>query len=169
MSRIPVDASGLIALARIGRLDLLRLAFGTVHTTRTVFQEVARPEFPDHEALEKARDEAWLLVEEDAKKRPLPPSYGLGPGEASLFAAHRPGDLLLLDDRNARHLCDQRGIPHSGLVGLLTRMAEAGTLAPENAIGILEALAASAFRMTTELYAWSRTRIEGTRRSQRPS
>lgn len=157
-----MDASTLIALARIGELALMRVAFGRVHTSRTVFAEANHPEYPDSEAVRKAQDEKWLVVEEDATES-MPETYGLGRGESSLFGAVKPGDAVVVDDAGARRLADARGVPRMGVVGIIVALAGAGDLTPERALNILDRLASTGFWMTPDLRARAAARIVGKR------
>lgn len=160
MTRTLVDASVLIALARVGELDVLRSVLGEVHTTSTVLAEVARPDKPDHHAVASARRAGWL-VEAPFKGDPLSfTGLGLGPGETSLFLAAEPGDVLVVDDLAARRLALARGLDHTGLLGLLVASVRRGRLPQERALRILDKLAAGAFHMTAELYAEARRAVE---------
>lgn len=161
MSRVLVDASALIALARAGELELLRDLLGEVHTTRHVLAEVLRPEFPDHEAVLLAQRQGWLF-EASFKGDPAGlRAYGLAAGEASLFLAAEPGDALLIDDRGARRLAEVRNIPHAGFVGLLTEAVVAGRLTRERGVLVLDKLARSTFRLSADVYRDALRRMEG--------
>lgn len=160
MPRVLVDASTVIALARIGELNLLRDVFGTVHATGKVLEEVSNPENVEREAVEAAVESGWLREvgyegDPDRYRR-----YGIDAGEATLFLAQREGDTLVIDDGNARSLADVRGVPHTGLLGTLVTGYEEGRIARDRARNILDELAEGDFRMTVELYEWTRKRLE---------
>lgn len=99
------DAGPLIALSRIGALDLLRGIFGEVWVTPEVRTE-ALPvaDYPGKAELAAAFDAGWLrlLAVPASGWQPLNP--GLGPGERSSIAAAlaQPGCLLVIDDRAGR-------------------------------------------------------------------
>jgi hypothetical protein len=96
-SRLGVDASTLIALARIGQLSLLLEMTRGVHITSQVLAEVDVPDRPEAEAIQSVLKEGWISIHEvTGLKRP--PANGLGKGEASLFDAASDVDLLVLDD-----------------------------------------------------------------------
>lgn len=160
--RVLVDASGLIALARIGRLELLGHLLGTVHVTRSVLSEVTEPDEPGADRIERLVEAGDIrVVEDDEAPEPLL-DLGLGPGEASLIAASGPDDHVILDDRNARRAAQARGIRFTGLLGLLVAGVRGGYLDATEGISVLRALARSDFRMTVELYDWARERMEQT-------
>ena len=99
------DAGPLIALSRIGALDLPRGVFGEVWVTPEVRAEVLpRADYPGKADLAAAFEAGWLRDRTFpvTSWRPLNP--GLGPGECSSIAAalQWPGCLLVIDDRAGR-------------------------------------------------------------------
>lgn len=161
-----VDASGLIAMARIGQADLLPELVGPLHTTPTVLSEATEPDEPGAHRIEELVDRGDLALVEaphadtgtDATEQLA--ALGLGPGEASLIAACKPRDTLVLDDANARRVAQARGLPFTGLLGLLVAAVDRGRLSPARGLAIVRALARSDFRMTVELYDWAREEME---------
>lgn len=161
-----LDASGLIALARIGRLQILPTVVGRVHVTRAVLAEATEPDEPGAGAILDLVDEGSITLIETADKDEGEEAVqaltelGLGPGEASLIAACTEQDTLVLDDGNARRAARARGLRLTGLLGLLVAAVERGRLPRDEGIDTLRALARSDFRMTVELYDWARERME---------
>lgn len=98
--RVYADASPLIGLARIRRLDLLDVLPTPVYVTEAVWREVSgRPEKPGVAELERARDAGLLRVVPGAAAEAYLP---LGPGEsATLSIASEQGAAVLIDDREA--------------------------------------------------------------------
>lgn len=152
MTRFLVDASALIALARVGELDVLRAFPAAVVTTEEAFREAAHPGFAERDALAAAKAEGWLRVVPAKGDPASQASYGLGLGEASLFLAAEPGDLLILDDRNARRFAEARRLPHTGTLGLLLAGVQQGRFSKERGVAVLEKLGHSSFRMSVDLY-----------------
>ncbi len=115
-----VDTGPLIALARAGRLELLKSLFGRVHVTPEVIGELALQEgTPDAPALRAALREGWL-----AKLRPRIAAEAhslLDAGEASCIAAagKRSGALLIIDERLGRREAQRLGIALTGTAGVL--------------------------------------------------
>ncbi len=159
-----VDASGLIALARIGRLQILPTVVGRVHVTRAVLAEATEPDEPGAGAILDLVNEGIITVIDPPDTDEGDPEglteLGLGPGEASLIVACREKDTLVLDDGNARRAARARGRRLTGLLGLLVAAVEQGRLTRDTGLGTLRALARSDFRMTVELYDWARERME---------
>lgn len=159
MARVLVDASTIIALARVGELGLLRDVFGTVHATGEVLEEVSNPDGVEREAVEAALESGWLREAGYEGDPGRYRGYGVDTGEATLFLAHREGDTLVVDDRNARRLADVKGMPHTGLLGTLVAGYEEDRIGRERALEVLDELAEGDFRMTVELYEWARERL----------
>src|SRR5947209_7642221 len=96
-----VDASPLIGLARIDRLDLLAVLPSPVYVTTGVWDEVTHDATkPGVAALQQARNAGAfeVVVQGSASDYPW-----LGRGEAqTLSAARAAGAVVILDDAEAR-------------------------------------------------------------------
>ncbi len=147
MSEAPIvcDASPLIALAQIDRLDLLREIYGTVVIPPAVAREIV-PTLP--------RPPAWMV--QRPLLRPVLPTIAqaeLGPGEteALTLALDLSIDRVLLDERQGRRLARRLRITAIGTLGLLLLAKRRGLLAavrPE-----IEALGAVRFHLASDLIA----------------
>lgn len=143
-SRIVIsDTSCLIALERIGQIDLLRRLFRYIETTDTVETEYRA--YGD-------RLPAWIeirsIVNRD-KAKDL--RCSLDPGEASAItlALETENAYLLIDEEKGRKIAAQHGIRLTGTVGILLHAKTAGLL---NAIKpSLERLLEFDFRMSDRL------------------
>lgn len=165
MTRLLVDASALIALGSIGALHVVRALDMPLATTQALLDEVLHGDRPGAAQVRQFHDTGVLsLTDVDQAKVP-PPSYGLGRGEASIMAAARPDDILILDDLNARGVAQALSIEHVGTLGIIIEAVQNGRLTSGEALDILDRLAKSDFRMTAELYASVRTHIEKARPS----
>lgn len=138
------DAGPLIALARIGQIDLLRQLFGTVSVTQAVADEVLRGgEFPDSEALSAAFRTAWLQTTgtQDTHNpawldacRGLINLHQIDMGEASALvlaqeqSAKGNAVLLIMDDHRGRQAALHSKLPHIGTAGLLVLAKQAGAV-----------------------------------------
>lgn len=147
--RVIADSSPLIALERIGRLDLLAALFGTVVVPPAVAREIAAKGF-----LATWMIEHQLLEPRD--RRLEASSLGAGEREAITLALQITTDQIILDDEAARRLALSIGLPVTGTLGLLILAKRAGIV---DAIRpIVDALIAVEFRVDTNL----RTRILAT-------
>lgn len=138
---ILADAGPLIALSRIGELDLLRHLFGRVHLTRTVHDEVfpQSGRYPDTEALARAQAEGWLEVVDLPVHSWKPFNPGVDEGEAStIMMAESWRDqgcscLVVIDDRAGRQEAKARRlncIGTAGVIGLAKQKGHVAAAAP---------------------------------------
>lgn len=128
-SALVVNASPLILLARIERLDLLTLLVEKIIVPEGVLKEV--------EAGSK-RDEAATAVKALARAKIVPDRevpnriqlWDLGPGESQVLshAIARDGSEAILDDRAARRCARVLGIPYTGTMGIVIRCRRRGLI-----------------------------------------
>jgi uncharacterized protein len=106
------DASPLIALGRIGRLDLLRQMFGTLVVPEAVWNEVTACS-PQRAGVIEVLQSSWI------QRRGV-----------SDFALAREikADVLLIDERLGRSAARRLGLTISGLVGVLIEARRSGLL-----------------------------------------
>ena len=114
---IIADASCLIVLTKIGRLDLLRCLYGTATTTPVVAAEygLPLPEWIGQEAATDAARQQLLALLVDA-----------GEASAIALALERPGCTLILDDYKARKTAEKLSIQLTGTFGVLLRANRQG-------------------------------------------
>lgn len=126
------DSSPLIALARIGRLNILASLYERVFIPAEVHHEVtvAGRGLPGAKEVREAR---WIEVA--APRRPAEPSLepaceGLGAGERGtiLLARSLEADLVLLDEWKARRVAQEAGLPVVGCLAVLEAGARKGLL-----------------------------------------
>ena len=141
------DASPLIALALIDRLNLLHSLFGEVLITEVVKGEVlVGGDKPGETAIEAN----WIRVIADQWPEPQFPD--LDEGEAStLRAAVHIGVpcLVLIDERAGRATARELGIPLSGTLGLIVQARKRGFI--PSARAAFEQLLERDFRVATEM------------------
>ena len=124
------NSSPLVALARIGRLNLLASFYKRILIPVEVQHEVtvAGRGLPD---AEEVRNPQWIEVA--AQKLPADPSLAqacqkLGAGErgAILLAKSLHADVVLLDEWNARRVAREAGLSIVGCLGILEAGARTG-------------------------------------------
>jgi predicted nucleic acid-binding protein len=138
------DASPLVALSLIERLEWLPKLFGAAHVVEAVLAEVLTGQFESSErAIQLAVSRSWLItVSPDAGKLPsqapvqapgsVPGSELLDLGEAQTIAyalsqKHKP--LVLMDERAGRKVCAELQLPVLGTAGLILLAKRRGLVA----------------------------------------
>ena len=141
-SPVVCDASPLIALERIGRLDLIREVFGVVVVPPAVVRELGPTTAP-----------AWVVERAltkliDARVR----AARLDPGESEVIALalELGGRRVVLDDQPARRLARDLGLPVIGTEGVLLTAKLLALLTDVRPH--LEALVAGGFHVGPELF-----------------
>ena len=132
------DASVLIALAKIGKLEMLRELFGKVWMSPEVKAEVldagVRVGAIEVGDIRQAVDDGWLQVarlstEEKKSARRLMSTIELDQGEAESIAIARARNLLLIvDDKEARSAAKGLGLDYMGSAGILFQAYAVGKI-----------------------------------------
>ena len=152
--RILIDSSTLIALAKIGELDILKGIFGKIHITTKIKDEILKADSPEEESIKEALN-TWIQVLDFEGDPVALRKYGLDIGEASLFLAANSNDRLILDESNARRFAESKALSYTGLIGLLVAAVKTKKLQNEKAIEILNKLTMGDFRLSSDLYVWA--------------
>jgi uncharacterized protein len=122
-----LDASVLITLAKIRRIDLIRLVYvqGIIGpmVKHEVVDEGKRIGAPGVQLVEQALQEQWLVVLRPRSQRlaeRLLRTTRLHAGEIEAMSiAHEHKAMVIVDDKEARHVADALGITYIGTAGLL--------------------------------------------------
>ena len=137
---VVADASPLIALARIGRLELLREVFGTLFLPDAVWREVVESGV-GRAGADAVLHAGWIerrSVADAALVAVLRRDLGAGEAEAIVLARETGAALVLMDERMGRAAARRLGLRVTGLVGVLIEARERGLLA--DAGSVVEAL-----------------------------
>lgn len=123
------NSTPLIALSKIGKLDLLREYFGEIYIPREVYDEVVTRGGRLSGAEEVASLE-WIKVV-DVNNIVAVESLGLvldkGEAEAIVLAKEK-GDLLIIDDGDGRRTAESLDIKITGTIGILLIASKDGKL-----------------------------------------
>jgi predicted nucleic acid-binding protein len=133
---IIADSSPLIALARIGQLELLRRMARRIIVPRAVHAEVTAAKADAPGAADVAA-QSWLEVRDAdlAIVAPLLILIGRGEAEAIALAQREPTAVLLMDDMRARKLADRLGLRRMGTVALLGQAKREGAIPKARVVG----------------------------------
>lgn len=138
---VVADASVLIALAKIGRLWLLKDVRGEVivgpEVKREVVDEGRAAGAPEVAHVERALEEGWLqaarlTTRERRLAEKLQGTTGLDKGEMESPALAQPRKTMLLaDDKEARAVAGAMGVEYMGTAGLLLEALIRGRISLE--------------------------------------
>jgi predicted nucleic acid-binding protein len=122
------DASTLIALARIGQLDILRRVGARVMVPMAVYDEVVVQGKP---GADEMREAPWIepheVADRDVVAR-LRAILDAGESEAIALAQEIKADVIILDDEEARSTARAEGLRVIGLLAFLILAKERGII-----------------------------------------
>jgi len=145
------DASPLVTLARIGRLEILATLYGQVIVPDAVWQEITGVS-PEKSGVVDLRNAGWLehrTVKDIAAVQILRAQLDLGESEAVVLSLELGADLLLIDERAGRVVAQGKGLRVVGLLGLLSEAKQRGII--ERLAPVVEEIRQADFRISTEL------------------
>ncbi len=153
MTPIVADTGPLIALARVGRLDLLRCLYRQVVIPPAVHGELAIGSGrPGATALAGTLVAGWISVQPVADHRAvleLGQDLDLGEAEAIALAEQLEARFLLIDEAAGRRIARRRGVPMTGVAGVLLSAKASGAVV---AVGpIIEELSNVGYRLSPRL------------------
>lgn len=155
-----VDSSTIIALSRIGELELLRKLLGKIYITKSIEKELLVHNYPETDKIKDAIGD-WIVSEKVKGDIKQYTKYGLDKGEATLFLTEKKARLII-DELNARRIADVENRDYIGLLGLIVAASEMKNIDKKKAKEIIAKLTESDFRMTVVLYKTIMDRIEKT-------
>jgi uncharacterized protein len=145
------NASPLMNLALINRLDLLTWRFDKVFIPPEVHRELTGRGMPGANKLKRAN---WIQVQTPQNKllvRSLMLQVDRGEAEAITLALELAADLLLIDERKGRFVAGQLNVPIMGLLGLLVDLKQKGHLAAVKPV-IQQLIQQANFWISSELF-----------------
>jgi predicted nucleic acid-binding protein len=146
------DASTLIALARIGQLDILGRVGARVMVPMAVYDEVV-VKGVGKSGADELRDAPWIETHEVADRdivARLRVILDAGESEAIALAQETKADLLIRDDEAARNTARAEGLRVVGLLAFLILAKERGMIS--HIKPLLEALKRQSFFIGDDLY-----------------
>ena len=145
------DASPLIALSLIERLDLLHSLLGQVTITDVVQSEIlAGGDRAGQAAIVLAIEASHIRVIIDQWSEPRLPDLDEGEASTLRAAIHQGAPcLVLIDERAGRTVAREMGIAHTGTVGLILQAKKRGLIPVVRTL--FEQLFAQDFRVSAGL------------------
>jgi predicted nucleic acid-binding protein len=128
---VVADSSPLIAMGRIGRLEILHAVLGQLLVPDAVWQEVVEAASGKPGASEIATA-SWIesrAASDSALVNLLKKDLGPGEAEAIVLARETGADFVLMDERLGRSAARNLGLKVVGLIGVLIEARKQGLLA----------------------------------------
>jgi predicted nucleic acid-binding protein len=126
-------------LVLIGRVEILSVLYTHVIIPQAVFHELTSDRTPGTVRAWVMNAPAWLAVEQthDITDSELQ-GIQIGERQTILLAEQIPSDFVILDDRKARRIANDRGLNVIGTLGILTAAAEKGLIRLSEALDDLK-------------------------------
>lgn len=150
---VVVDASALIPLAWIGRLDLISETFEDVHTTEAVRDEVLTEGKRGTTALRDFLDDV-TIHSRASKAAEMADLEGIAVADASvIMLADDRSAALLANDKGLIEVARTQGIDCRWVTTLLLQATDEGTLSSVEAGELLHDLVANGMNLHPTVYA----------------
>lgn len=155
MPSVVSNSTPLIYLAKIGKLDLLKVVFGEVLIPNGVLTEVVKKgkslKRKDAYTVENAIVQGWIRVVE-ADPFEIPIELDKGEEEALSLAKQLKLEIVLIDDISARSAARLLGLTPRGTIFVLLMALKKKHIAFEEFLQALDQLIEQGFRLKEEVY-----------------
>jgi predicted nucleic acid-binding protein len=154
--KVVVNATPLIALSLVERLDLLPQMFGEVLVPSAVYEEVA-VQGRDKPGGRAFTGTDWIDIRTPAEQTTIEPLLlGLDEGELQvlLLARSEQPDWVLIDERLGRRVARTMGLSVKGTVGVLLAAFHAGLLTKSQAQDLPRRLVEEGIRIHPRIIDW---------------
>lgn len=160
--KVVVNATPLISLALVDRLNLLKVLFEEIIVPNAVYDEVVRQGAGKTGADQVARLPWLTVMRPDIYSGIDLQLFGLDTGETEvlLLAQQIQPDWVIIDERLARRVALAMGLPVKGTLGLLLSAVQGGVVAKEDALNDLQHLSLSGIRISSRLLRWFQGELE---------
>ena len=137
---IVCDASCLILLNKINRLELLQRLFGTINITEIISKEF------------NAQVPQWMVIHksESALQKGLLNILGAGEASAIALATQLDDSLLIIDETKGRKIAKRMGLDITGTLGLLLVAKKKGHISSVKMV--INEIQSTNFRVSPELF-----------------
>ena len=160
--KVIVDASPLISLALIGRLNLLFELFDEIIVPSSVYHEVVSQGM-GRVASSEIREAEWIRVQTPAASSNIGPVLlGLDQGEMDvlLLALEVKPDWVVIDERLGRRAAQTLRLPVKGTIGILLAAYRARLLSRSEALSSVNQLVGAGIRIGRRVIEWFEKELE---------
>ena len=161
MGRIVADATPIVYLAKVGKLQLLKKLYGDVIVPEAIKRELLVGDHPEVPVILEAHRAGWLeerplnRAERMFHLKQLLKAPGLHEGERQAIALAHMGHLPLLMDENertGRRVAKVWGVEVRGTLRVILEAYEAGHIEYGEARETFRQLLAERFRVSADVY-----------------
>ncbi|ODS42443.1 MAG: hypothetical protein MSIBF_03740 [Candidatus Altiarchaeales archaeon IMC4] len=148
---VACNSSPLIAMSKIGLLDILKSYFKEVYISEAVYNEVVI-DGGDLFGATEVRKACWIKtrkVRNKAAVNALCMSIHKGEAETIILADELNADLVVMDDLYGKHAAQEMGLKAIGTLGILVKAASDDKINLPDTLGRLRS---SGFWISDELY-----------------
>jgi len=145
------NASPIISLSKIKSLDLFPALYKKLFVPKAVFNEIVS--YRDRPGVSEITIANWVKTVEVSNHlavQLLRQNLDAGESEAIVLGLELKANLLLIDEAKGRRVAQSQGLKSTGVVGMLVAAKKQGLI--RKVTPLLNALIASGFRMSNELY-----------------
>lgn len=149
---VVADATPLIALVKLRRIDLLRAIFGEIYVPDGVYHEVV-VQGRQRPGAKEIREANWIhrqTVSDQAMVDLLRGELDRGEAEVLVLAEELKADWVLLDEERARLAARLVGRRRMGTAGVLVLAKRRGLI--DNVETLLDELCRQKFRLSDRVY-----------------
>ena len=150
MRKVVVNSTPLIALCKVGKLELLKLCYQEIIIPQAVYSEICAK----NDAVEKQirNNLSWIhivSVQSDSDKKMYKAKLHAGEVEVMILAQEIDADLVIIDDGPARKTAEYLGLKLTGTIGTLIMAKQNGDL---NAVmPVIDAIKENGFHIDGKL------------------
>ncbi len=152
------NTSPLIYLAKIKKIELLKILFKEIIIPVQVYEEIVKGKnenYLDALIIEKAVNDKWIKIEKIVLEKKLEEfSKELDLGESALISLSlklKPS-LILIDDASARIIAESFGFNVKGTLYVLLKAYKNKIISKEEIKNLINELIFSGFRISQEIY-----------------
>ena len=152
MLNVVVNATPIISLNAIGRLDLLEKLYNRVYIPHAVYEEVCvdGDEVIDKDILLSFPKFSIERISNDDAKKYFSASLHKGEVETMILASELGVGLCIIDDQVARNHAKFLGLKVTGTLGVLVKSKEKGIV--ENVTSLMDTLIQRGVFISNKLY-----------------
>ena len=147
MPKVVVNTTPLIALANIGKLDLLKQLYGEIYIPNAVLWEIK-----SEPAKSMVKNSAWIKttsVSNHSDTGLFRAKLNAGEVEVMMLAKEQNADFVIMDDNPAKKTAKFMGLKVTGTLGVLLKAKKEGLI--ERVEPILNSIIADGFYIASDI------------------